>query len=121
MDVSVPLKDSTDEQLLAELTHRTLQMDEALKSRPKGGVPVGAWKPGNVVNTSFPPSPPRAMNPAMVQQQPMDRSLSMPMVSQGQDHGVLLQFAPMRAWVNGKPDDTALEDGEQVYVLKPDG
>ena len=104
-DVSVPLKDSSDEQLLAELMYRTTAEEQKFGGAKSNGIPFGVWQTGNQA-PSLPTTPPRANSVALATSQSAT--------------GMLVEYQPIRAWVDGKEDDKALlQNAEQVFVLNP--
>ena len=106
-DVSVPLKDSSDEQLLAELMYRTTAEEQKFGGAKSNGMPFAVWQNGNQA-PSLPTTPPRANSVALATSQSAT--------------GMLVEYQPIRAWVDGKEDDKALlQNAEQVFVLNPTG
>ena len=106
-DVSVPLKDSSDEQLLAELMYRTTAEEQSSEVPNQTECPLPYGR-GRTKPQACPTTPPRANSVALATSQSAT--------------GMLVEYQPIRAWVDGKEDDKALlQNAEQVFVLNPTG
>ena len=121
MDVSVPLKDSSDAELLAELEHRHLGISEALGNheRVARGNPVGAWKPSYPLPSSTDSTPPIKKVSSLSTLNKEATAISR--ATNQAAGGVVYEFAPRRAWVNGQEDVSALIDAEELYLHRPAG